>query len=266
MIETSFGPAKVLQFESLLAEPGLLHAVSTRIGGVSTGQFHSLNVSISGGDDPASVDENRRRVLAGLGLDPLDLATMGQVHGARTEIVEPRIRPVQRPFFPETDAMITDLPRTPLMALCADCAPILLWDPVNRAIGAVHAGWRGALGGVVLSAIEGLHGRFESNPEDLRAGIGPCIGPCCYEVRDQVLEPLAETVPDPERFIRRDPAGRTFFDLPGFIAADLESIGVEPNRIERSGICTACNPQLLYSHRAEKGRTGRFGAFIAVSS
>ncbi len=257
------GPG-LLHFERFGASGGIVHAISTRHGGVSTGQFATLNVATSGGDAVAAVEENRWRILDALGLDPLDLAMMGQVHGTRCEVVGPRTSPERRPYARQTDVLLTNVPGTALMALCADCAPVLLWDPIQRAVAVAHAGWRGALAGVVAAAMTALGREFGSRPADLQAAIGPCIGACCFEVRDAVLGPLYQQVPVADRLDRRDGEGRHYLDLPGLLQWQLESAGVPPAQVEPAGLCTACDPATFFSHRAEQGRTGRFGALIAL--
>ena len=237
---------------------GVTHAVLTRLGGVSQGVFATLNLGHTVGDDLAAVEENHRRVFAALDLSRERVVSPYQVHSANVRLVgEAHVGTVQ----PATDGLLTTTPGVALLFRFADCVPLLLFDPVRRAVGLVHAGWRGAADGVVAAAVAAFARYVGSTPGDLWAGIGPAIGPCCYQVGPEVAEAVAGACPKEAEVVRRRD-GSLYLDLPGAVEAQLAAVGVK--RVERAGICTACHTEEWFSHRAERGRTGRFGALIML--
>jgi YfiH family protein len=220
-------------------------AFSTRVGGVSEGPFASLNLGRLTADDPERVDENRRRVLDEVGADPARLALNRQTHSAT-------IRPAKAGRTGEPgDGLWTDEPGVPLLALAADCLPIALarTGGDGPAVAVLHAGWRGLLEGIVGAGAEALDGRAA-------AAIGPAIGPCCYEVGEEVAEPFRA------RFGADVVRGRNL-DLWTAAERALREAGVE--RIERVDLCTACHPELFFSHRRDAGVTGRQGVVALVA-
>lgn len=244
------------QFEGLDGA-GLTHAFLTRLGGVSQGPYATLNLGHTVGDDLSAVQENHRRVFALFGVDRAQVVSPYQVHSAH-------VRPVGREHGGTvqnaTDGLLTTVPGLMLLFRFADCVPILLWDPVHRAVGLAHAGWRGAANGIVRAAVDAFIRHAGSRPEDLWAGIGPAIGPCCYRVGPEVIAAVEATHVSPLPVHHRDDG--LYLDLPGAVRAELEALGVR--RIEASGICTACHTDEWFSHRAEGGRTGRFGVLVML--
>jgi len=244
------------QFEGLDGA-GLTHAILTRLGGVSQGPFATLNLGHTVGDDLNAVQENHRRVFALFGVERGQVVSPYQVHSAH-------IRPVGREHGGTvqsgTDGLLTTTPGLMLLFRFADCVPLLLWDPVHRAVGLAHAGWRGVARGVVRAAVEAFVRYIGSRPEDLWAGIGPAIGPCCYRVEPEVIAAVGATLAVAPPGHRR--ADGLYLDLPGVVRAELEALGVR--QIETSGICTACRTDEWFSHRAESGRTGRFGVLVML--
>jgi YfiH family protein len=225
----------------LLEAAGVRHAFFTRRGGVSEGIYASLNAGLGSRDDPAAVRENRRRAAARLGAEAL--VTGYQVHSARAAIAEGPW-PGQAP---ECDAVASRTPGLACGALAADCAPVLLVDPQARVIGAAHAGWKGALGGVVEAAVVQME-RLGARRERLRAAVGPCIGPASYEVGLEFLD----------RFVAADPAfggffaagaaaDKRLFDLPGFVLGRLRAAGV--GACEWIGRDTCADGDLFFSNR-----------------
>ncbi|RLC80988.1 MAG: hypothetical protein DRI81_03530, partial [Chloroflexi bacterium] len=162
---------------------------------------------------------------------------------------------------PATDALVTDAPGVPLLMRFGDCASVLFFDSVRRVIGMTHAGWRGVAVGSVPATVRTMTERFGCNPADLWAGIGPTIGPCCYEVGQEVVTAVEAACP-PGTKATHDVNGRTHLDLPGAVRAQLRAGGVE--QIEDSGLCTACRVDEFFSHRAERGHTGRFGIVMEL--
>jgi len=246
------------RFEGLGRDVGVNHAVLTRVGGVSRGPYATLNLGHTVGDDLAAVEENHRRALGVLGLEPGRVVCPYQVHGAQVGVVgRAHLGTVQ----PATDALVTAVPAVPLLMRFGDCAPVLLFDRVRRVIAMAHAGWRGVVAGIVEATVQAMERRFGCRPADVWAGIGPTIGPCCYEVgRETAMEVQGACPPGVE--VVRSTDGRIHLDLPGAVRAQLHTAGIE--RIEDSSLCTACRVDEFFSHRAEHGRTGRFGVVMEL--
>jgi YfiH family protein len=259
-------------FEHLAAQPGLDHAVFTRHGGVSQPPFNTLNWGSTLGDALEAVGENFRRATAALDIPPERTATSWQVHGTHALVLD-RPNRAQRPP-PQADILLSDTPDVWLTMRFADCVPILLYDPVQRAVGIAHAGWRGTLAGAARAAVEALGAAFGSRPADLLAGIGPAIGPCCYRVGAEVVEAFQHAFgPQADAWLLPPPSpkalgegGRgvraTHLDLWEANRAQLAAAGVE--QIEVAALCTADLRQDFFSHRGDKGQTGRFGALIGL--
>ncbi|MBI4496291.1 MAG: peptidoglycan editing factor PgeF [Chloroflexi bacterium] len=258
----------LLQFPLLNVFPEIVHGVTTRHGGVSTGRWASLNLGWSVGDAPEAVAENRRRVYASLGLDPGRGAAGRQVHGTRVAVVGPDgPAGVSAPgtALPDTDALLTAVPGVGLLVIAGDCVPVLLWDPAQRVVGTVHAGWRGTVAGAVGQAVAAMAAHFGSRPGDVRAGIGPAIGPCCYEVDGPVLAPLRAAFPDDWAGLVQPREGdRALLDLWEANRRALLAAGLAPEHIDVAGLCTRCHRDQVYSERAEGRPAGRFGAVIAL--
>jgi len=236
-------------------------AVFTRRGGVSPAPWESLNLGGSVGDDPAHVVENRMRSFDALGRAPASIHDVWLVHSADIVYADaPRAldHPSQR-----ADIILTDNPQVTLFMRFADCVPLLFHDPKKHVIGIAHAGWMGTVKGVAKNTIEGMHSRYGCKPENISVGIGPSIGVDHYEVRDDVTVQFREKYgKDAERVIQtRD--GKSYLDLWTANEIQLHNAGVE--QIQVSGLCTACHLDDWFSHRAEKGKTGRFGALMALA-
>ncbi|MFC2037012.1 peptidoglycan editing factor PgeF [Chloroflexota bacterium] len=245
-------------FESLAVE-GLVHAVFTRLGGVSHAPFATLNVGRGVGDDQTAVAENHARVYAHLGLAAEQVVSPHQVHGNRVAVVTAADAGQE---IPSTDGLVTNVPDLALLLRFADCQPILLYDPVNHALGLIHAGWRSVAQGIAHRAVETMQEAFGTGPEQLIAGLGPAIGPSCYAVGSNVASAMGYALPDWSRVmsLKED---TWVLDLPGANAQQLEAAGVRS--VEQAHLCTACHSDEFYSHRAEGGRTGRFAvvAYLA---
>jgi polyphenol oxidase len=228
----------------LLAElPGVRHAFFTRQGGVSDGVFDSLNVGLGSGDDPLCVAENRERAARVLGGDAASLATCYQIHSAMTVTID-------APFGnerPWADAVVTGAPGLICGALAADCAPVLIADPQARVVAAVHAGWRGALAGVVGSAIDAMVW-LGADPVRMSAAVGPCIGPASYEVGLEFLDAFADNNPANACFFAPGvTADKRLFDLPAYVLSRLAAAGVA--RAEWIGHDTLTEEDRFFSNR-----------------
>jgi YfiH family protein len=248
----------------------LVHAFSTRQGGVSRPPFDTLNLGQSVGDDRAAVEENRRRFFGRFGIEPGHVVRVKQVHGDRVLVVDESA--TRRPGFPfslidepvEADATVTNLPGLALTVSTADCVPILIHDPARRAVAAVHAGWRGTALRIAARAVEAMARTYGTRPADCRAAIGPAIRRCCYQVDGPVHEQLAASAASAGRYVEADGAGHWRADLPGVNRAILQEAGLAGERIEDLGLCTVCRRDLFFSHRADEGRTGRMMNFILL--
>jgi YfiH family protein len=224
--------------------PGIRHGFFTRQGGVSEGIFAGLNCGFGSNDDRVAVAENRTRVAQAMGRDEADLVTVYQIHSA---ICAPVETPWTPEAAPEADAMATDRPGIVLGVLAADCAPVLLADPEARVIGSAHAGWKGALGGVVEAALEKMVERG-AKVERIRAAIGPCIAQASYEVGPEFVASF--TAVDPANkafFISSTRQGHSMFDLPGYLSARLGRIGLAAVTV--AGLDTAADPERFFSYR-----------------
>ncbi|WP_232628450.1 peptidoglycan editing factor PgeF [Methylobacterium sp. Leaf118] len=231
----------LIEAPELGALPGLRHAFFTREGGVSDGLYASLNGGLGSQDEPGRVAENRARMSARLGVPAEALVSLYQVHSADVVTVE-------APFAerPKADAMVTRVPGLALGIATADCGPILFADPENRVIGAAHAGWKGALGGVVEATVAAMEG-LGATRAGIVAVLGPTIGQASYEVGDEFVARFRAAVPGAERFFAEGRAGHAQFDLPAFILSRLSEAGV--GRATSLGLCTYADPERFYSFR-----------------
>ncbi len=249
------------QFEQWAGSNGLKHGIFTRLGGVSRSPWDSLNLGGTVGDDIEAVRENHRRMYAAAGVSQARACTVWQVHSADTVVVRGAV--TNRRWLARADGMVTDQVGVPLAMRFADCTPVMLYDRVQHVIGIAHAGWRGTVRGAAVSALRAMQSAFGTRPQDVQAGIGPSIGPERYQVGEEVVEAVRETFGHTEGLIRRAADGSAYLDLWAANRLALERAGVTD--VEVAGICTAVRTDEFYSHRAENGRTGRFGAVIALA-
>ena len=232
----------VIRSERLARLGGVQHAFFTRRGGVSRGVYDSLNVGVGSGDDPRAVQENRARAAAALGADLEHLLTAYQVHSAVAVTADGAW--TERP---RADAVATATPGLMCGALSADCAPVLLADPGAGVVAAVHAGWRGALGGVVQAAVDAMRG-LGAEPARITAAVGPCIGPDSYEVGLDFLDAFQAAEVGADRWFRPGRApGKRLFDLPGYVLGRLRAAGVED--AEWIGHDTCAEAAVFFSNR-----------------
>ncbi len=261
-----------LQFAALAAVSGLRHAVTTRTGGVSRAPYGSLNLGYHVGDDPARVSENRRKLAAHLGLDANALVAAQQTHGARARVVEAschgRGALDYESAIPDTDALLVRETGLPVLMLVADCAPILLADAKQHVLAAVHAGWRGAVARIASQTVMKMQEEFGSLPAEIRAGIGPCLCPPCFEIGDEVAQAAraidAAAVQEANATNVTWPGmpgseAKPYLDLRALLRHDLQSAGVREEHLEVMPRCPRCDTATWFSHRGENGKTGRFG-------
>ncbi len=239
----------------------LKHGVFTRLGGVSQNPWCSLNVGSTVGDDSQAVAENRRRMVAALAISPQQVSTVWQVHGIETVVVNGPLKN-GRGWLAKADGMVTNQVGLALTMRFADCVPIMLYDPEHHAIGIAHAGWRGTVDATVLSTLYTMQTTYNSRPIALQAGIGPSIGPEQYQVGEEVVAAAQARFETLDGLVKRATDGSAYFNLWEANRRLLADAGVQ--QIEVAGICTASHTDEFFSHRAEAGKTGRFGAVIAL--
>ena len=238
------------------------HCFTTRLGGVSTGIFDSLNLSLNRGDDTANVVENYRRIGAVLGFTPEDVVNARQIHSDIVVKVgaEHRGKLTEEGASPVCDALITDEPGMALFVSTADCTPILLYDPVTGAVGAAHAGWRGTASGIAEKTARAMISHFGSHPADIRAAIGPNAGVCHFETDADVPNAMLEAFGEDGKAFIHPKGNKYYVNLKELNALSLRRAGV--THIEISDQCTMCRPDRFWSHRITRGQRGSQGAII----
>lgn len=252
----------------LSAAGGVRHAFTTRLGGVSPAPFDALNFFERNGDTPENVFENYRLLGEAAGLAMSRAVGNRQVHGDCVKLIRDsdagQLAYDARPY--DADALLTDVPNLPLVAFSADCCTALLYDPVRRCVGAVHAGWRGTALGVVSRAVETMAEVYGSDPADIHAALGPSIGACCFETDGDVPEALLAGFGDEAgRFIERR-SDKFHVDLKGVNRAWLLRAGLSEDLIETHPDCTACRLDRYWSHRKLGARRGGQIAVIALEA
>jgi YfiH family protein len=243
----------------------VMHAFSTRLGGVSGPPYASLNLGFGSGDDRACVHANRARFGRAVGIDPSDLVALRQVHGNQVIVLRAAKDP-QRVRGTPGDALITDRPHLPLAVLTADCFPVVLAAPSAPAVGIVHAGRKGIATQVLSVAIERLGQEFGVQPEAVFAAIGPGIGRCCYEVDGVSAEPFQRQFAPNEAVYRSSRPGHVYLDLQQAILVQLRAAGIPSAHLWYADLCTSCHPQWFYSYRREGPRSGRMLNIVMIQS
>jgi YfiH family protein len=272
---------KVLLLEPFSKIPWLTHGFSTAPGGVSDLDGRKvLNLSFTEWDTRENVLANRKRFQSALRVEKLPLVALKQIHSA---VIWPFVSAPNEPC--KGDASLTKTPGLLLGVQTADCVPILLVDPKNRAVAAVHAGWRGTLARILEKTVGELHAHCKSDPGDLLAAIGPSIGPCCYEVGAELVtqfssqfadsheyfdEPRTGEEPNPLQWLNMMPPGHqpppknVHLDLGKANRSQLLAAGLHEKNIFSTGLCTACHPGLFFSYRKQGARSGRMLSTIAI--
>ena len=237
------------------------HAFTTRFGGVSEGQFSSLNLGMHRGDDAQNVQRNYAILAETLGFDLQALVLTRQVHSDMVRTVSRKdALGLDHREYPECDALITGEPGVALGIFTADCTPILFHDPVTGAVGAAHAGWRGTAADIAGKTVQAMTREFGCRPENIRAAIGPNIGFCCFETDGDVPAALEETFGNQVRRYVRPQQEKYYVNLKEINALALRRAGVK--NIEISEACTMCEHDRFWSHRYTRGNRGSQGAII----
>lgn len=250
-----------------LGEQGLSWATFARLGGVSAGPFASLNVGYHVGDDSQSVTANRSVIAHTLSSPRERVLGAQQVHGDKVLVVDESHLGIGsaswEDAFPETDALVTRARRMFLLITVADCVALTFFDPAKQAVGIAHCGWKGMIARLGQKTIDAMQTEFGSRPGDLALIVSPSIGPCCYEVGELVLAPLQLEFPAWQGMIRQF-GTKVHLDLWEMARQQALESGVKAESIHVAGLCTACHTELFFSHRAERGRTGRFAVVAGL--
>lgn len=258
-----------IQFKNLSATGIVKHGFSTRKGGVSTGIFSSMNLNFKRGDDPDAVLENYRRMAAALNMRVEDMVLSDQTHTTNVRVIteEDRGKGILRPQdYSDVDGMITNVPEIVLVTSYADCVPLYFVDPVRKAIGLSHSGWKGTVGHIGQKTVWKMHEVYGSEPKDIVAAIGPSICQSCYEVSDDVAEAFrANFTADEAADILLDKGnGKYQLDLWKANWYVLTDAGILTEHLSVTDLCTACHPDLLWSHRKTNGQRGGLSAFLSL--
>ena len=259
----------LLYFPLLLAHTGVKNCFTTREGGCSTGMFRSLNLSFTRGDDPQAVTENYRRVAEAMGGTLSDIVCSDQTHTTNVRRVDRSCGGYgvtkERPYT-DVDGLVTDEPGLILATFYADCVPLYFVDPIHHAIGLSHSGWRGTVGRMGQHTIEVMRREFHSDPGEILAAVGPSICQDCYEVSEDVILEFQKYYREDcqsELYYRKE-NGKYQLNLWRANEIVMEEAGILPENIHTTQWCTCCNPELLYSHRASKGKRGNLAAFLGL--
>ena len=263
------GELPVLHYPLLDACGMVKHCFTTRGGGVSKGMFESLNLSFIRGDDEADVQENYARVASFFGTDKTQFVCSDQTHTTNVRRVGKADAGygVTRPRpYKDVDGLVTDEPGIILSTFYADCVPLFFVDSVHRAIGLSHSGWRGTVGRMGAATLLAMEREFHTRPEDVLAAVGPSICQDCYEVSADVADAFYKEFPGHEKEILLNKGnGKCQLDLWKTNEIILREAGIVEEHLAVTNICTCCNSQLLFSHRASHGKRGNLGAFMQIT-
>lgn len=253
----------------LLEQTGIVrHGFSTRLGGVSRGHCASMNISTTRGDDPEAVRENIQRLAAAIGVSPEGMTYTHQVHTTNVAVVRPEDKGKR---FEETDGMITNVPGICLVTFYADCVPLYFVDPVRKAIGLSHSGWRGTVGKMANITVKKMQDVFGSEPKDIVAAVGPSICRDCYEVSEEVIEQFRKhydkKIWSGLFYQKESQKGTDKYQLDLWKANEqnLLEAGILPQHMAVTNLCTCCNPEILFSHRVLGWERGNLSAFLALT-
>lgn len=271
MIEKNVNSLSLWFFQNLLKYREICHFVSARNGGFSSPPYDSLNLGFHVGDNPEIVLKNREQLTLALGIPLNNFTIAKQIHGCNVKIVTEDLQGSGAFNYDTainlTDAMVTSIPSICLMVLQADCVPILFFDVTQKAIGVAHAGWRGTVRMVAQNTVKVLQETFNCSPKDILVGIGPSIGPCCYEIGPETIAQVENAFRNEKGYINnKTPNGKGYFNLWETNKVQLVQMGIPERNIEIAQICTCCNHPQFFSYRYQNTETGRFGAGIMLRS
>lgn len=251
--------------------PEFVHGFSTRLGGVSKGIYASMNLSFSRGDCEADVFENYRRLGNAIGFSLEDIVTSDQTHTTNVRVITEHDRGngITRPrSYTDVDGMITNVPGVVLATFYADCVPLYFVDPEHRAVGLSHSGWRGTAGKIGSVTVEKMKCEYDTDPGQLYAAIGPSICQDCYEVSEDVILEFQKAFREEQwrELYYAKGNGKYQLDLWQANKLILMEAGIPESHISMPNLCTCCNPEFLFSHRASKGKRGNLGAFLGIKA
>lgn len=258
-----------IQFKNLSATGIVKHGFSTRKGGVSTGIFSSMNLNFKRGDDPDAVMENYRRMAAALNMRVEDMVLSDQTHTTNVRVIteEDRGKGILKPQdYSDVDGMITNVPGIVLVTSYADCVPLYFVDPVRKAIGLSHSGWKGTVGHIGQKTVWKMHEVYGTEPKDIVAAIGPSICQSCYEVSDDVAEAFRTnfTADEAADILLDKGNGKYQLDLWKANEIVLLEAGIQKEKLQITDICTRCNSEYLFSHRIMGNERGNLAAFLGI--
>lgn len=254
----------------LLEQSGIVtHGFSTKIGGVSKGVYAEMNLGVSRGDDPEAVLENYKRITNVLHMPWERVVLSHQTHTTNIRVVteeDAGTGLVKQRNYENVDGLITNIPNLPLVTFYADCVPLYFVDPVHRAIGLSHSGWRGTLNRMGRCTIEAMKKEYGSQPEDILACVGPSICQDCYEVGEEVAQEFEKGfLPEQKKqILKQKPDGKYLLNLWKANEIILLEAGIKKEHLAITDICTKCNPDLLYSHRVMGNQRGNLAAFLCL--
>lgn len=263
------GGVVYLTFPILEQLPGIVHGFSTRLGGVSQGDVGTMNLSFSRESSRQNVEENYRRLAKAIGYEPERLVCSRQTHTTNVRVVTEEdcgIGFCRSGEYDNIDGLVTNVPGIPLMTFYADCVPLLLADPVHRAIGCAHSGWRGTAANMGKAALEVMKREYGTEAKDVITAIGPSICQDCYEVSEDVIDQFREVYPRKiwsDLFYEKQ-TGKFQLNLWEACRQNFLMAGVLPEHISLPDLCTCCNPKFLFSHRASRGNRGNLAAVVML--
>lgn len=258
------GKVGYLTFKKFEEYKFLSHAFSTRLGGVSKNELGSMNFYLSGSEKAENVEENYRIFCNALGYDRNKLVQSLQVHGDKIKVISNEDIINGNLNFSGFDGFITDVPGVVLKTSHADCCPVYMFDPVKKVVGLAHAGWRGTVLKIAENLARNFTEKFGSQKDDLVCALGPCIGKCCFEVGEDVKNEFENLKLG--MLFEKNKNGKFNIDIKETNKRILENFGVPFENIIKSDICSCCNKDWLFSHRATQGKRGNNGAFITIKN
>lgn len=269
VLEENTDSVPYLEYPMLKNTRIVRHGFSTRLGGVSEGYYASMNLSFDRGDRKEAVAENFRRIGEALGVRCEDMVLSRQTHTTNVRIVTDADRGkgiTRERDYTDVDGLVTNVPGICLVTSYADCVPLFFVDPVKKVIGLSHSGWRGTVGKIGRKTVELMHERFGSDPADILAAVGPSVCMDCYEVSSDVIEKFKEAFPENcwEQLFYEKPDGKYQLDLWKANELIFLESGILPEHIAVTNVCTHCNSDILYSHRAAGDKRGNLCAFLAL--
>ncbi len=267
--ETKNPAITVYQFSNLLKFDKINHFISNRKGGFSKPPYESLNIGFNTADDDEVILQNRRILGESIGIPLFRFTVADQTHSGNVTLITADMKgrgaQERADSIPDSDGMVTNVAGVCLLAMMADCVPVLLYSPKKNVIGVSHAGWRGIIRKVTKNTVARMVKEFGCKPADIFVGIGPSIGPCCYEIGEDVEKAVKEAFDNTNKLLLKKPKkDKKHLDLWKANIDQLTCAGIPEGNIETSGICTSCESDVYYSSRMGIGITGRFAAGIMI--